>query len=59
MLINKMTEEFQGGGAEHTLVWIKLDPVVLQPGENLTQMGLMFFRALAGDKNVIKVSVAA
>ena len=59
MLVHVVAQELQGGNTKKTLGNIELDAVVLEAGEDLSEVGQMLVLVLAGNQNIIQVGIAA
>ena len=59
VLVHMVAQELQGGDTKNTLGSIELDAVVLEADEDLAEVAQMLVLVLAGNQNVVQVSVAA
>ena len=59
VLVHVVAQELQGGNTKNTLGSTELDAVVLEACEDLAEVAQMLVLVLAGNQNVIQVSVAA
>ena len=59
VLVHVVAQELQGGNTKNTLGSIELDAVVLEACEDLAEVAQLLVLVLAGNQNVIQVSVAA